>query len=124
MIDLPSESEVKVLFFIAGGHDIADFRVGKEGKVGFEVLMGADVLVEGGDGHVESDVFWKGQPHGFVGQADIREGRVEGVVIVEKVEVVGVECGSVEVMMVGESDGVEVGWIEGYQGGVGALLLS
>lgn len=124
MIDLSAETEVKVLFFVAGGHYVSDFRIGKEGEIGFQVFIGTDIVVECRDTHVETEVVGEGEAHGFVGEADIGEGRVEGMVFSELIEVVGVEGRCVEVLVLCECNGVEVCWIEGHQGGVSAWVFS
>lgn len=120
---LPTKLEVEVLFLVAVGHHIADFRVGKERQVGLEVFIGLDVLVEGWQTHVESDVM-EVELHGMVCQSDIGEGRVEGMVVGERVELVGVEGRGVEEMWLTQCYGVEIGRVEGHQGGVGDWLLA
>ena len=73
--------------------------------------------------HVESDGLGSIESHGFVGQSDIREGRVEGMVVVEGVESICVEGGGVEILGRCKRDGVEIDGIEGHQSGVGLLCL-
>ena len=65
--------------------------------------------------HVESDRLGGIESHGLVGQSDIRESRVEGVVVVEGVESVGVEGGGVEKLGRCERDGVEIDGVESHQ---------
>ena len=59
---------------------------------------------KGGEGEVESDGLVVGESHGFVGQTDIGEGGVEGVMSADRVEFVGVEGGGVEVMRLDQGD--------------------
>ena len=49
-------------------------------------------------GHVESDGLLGVESHGLVGHSDVRKGRVEGMVVGERVELIGVEGGSIEEM--------------------------
>ena len=61
--------------------------------------------------------------HGSVSQTYVGEGRVEGMVVVEQVEFVGVEGGGVEVVWFVQGDGVEGERVEGDQGRVNSFLL-
>ena len=77
---------------------------------------------EGGEAHVEADAGVGDESHGFVGGADVGEGGVEGVRVLYRVELVGVEGSGVDGFGGGEGDGVERVGVVGNEGGVGEFL--